>query len=79
MEETWGTLSFALGGAFLLFGIYFMIGNTDKPWINTPFFTVYFILPLGFISFSLLGWDSTSSSNQHAIRNRSKTYVGHSL
>jgi hypothetical protein len=68
MEETGGILSFALGEGLLLFGIYFIIENADKPWINTSLFTVYFILPPGFISFSLLGlglyFVSKSTRNQ---------------
>jgi hypothetical protein len=55
MEEAYGLLSFAFGGALLLFDIYLLIENTNASYLNTSLFAAYFILPIGFITFFFLG------------------------
>lgn len=54
-QRALGVLIFALGGALLLFAVYYIIGNVNKPWIDVGLFAGYFVLPLGFIAFALLG------------------------
>ena len=54
-EGTYGLISFAIGGGLLLFGLYYILENANKPWINTGEFAVFFVLPLGFVTFFLLG------------------------
>lgn len=50
-----GLIYFTIGGGLLLFGLYFILENANKPWINTGLFAVFFVLPLGFMTFFLLG------------------------
>jgi len=50
-----GLLSFAIGGGLLLFGLYFILENANKPYIDTGLFAFFFVLPFGFMTFFLLG------------------------
>jgi len=50
-----GVISFAIGGALLLFGIYYILENVDKSWIDKGLFMSFFVLPIGLIAFFLLG------------------------
>ncbi|MEM3874367.1 MAG: hypothetical protein QXU45_04480 [Candidatus Bathyarchaeia archaeon] len=50
-----GAITFALGGAMLLFSLYQILYNVDKPWINQELFMVLFVLPIGFVAFLLIG------------------------
>lgn len=50
-----GVAFFALGGALLLFGIYYIVENENKPWIDKGLFTMFFVLPVGLVAFFLLG------------------------
>lgn len=69
MSKIGGLISFAIGGALLLFELYYIIENANKPWIDMGLFTSYFVLPFGFIAFFLLGLglfllvESTRSQN----------------
>jgi len=49
-------ISFAVGGAILLYAIYCTIENANDPWINKGLFALGFILPIGFLAFFLLGF-----------------------
>lgn len=51
-----GVLLFTLGGILLLFGIYQIMENVNKPWINKELFTMFFVLPIGLAAFFLLGY-----------------------
>ncbi len=50
-----GLISFAIGGALLLFGFYYVIANANKPWIDVGLFISSFVLPVDLIAFFLLG------------------------
>jgi len=50
-----GLISFAIGGGLLFLGLYYILENANKPWINTGEFAFFFVLPLGFMTFFLLG------------------------
>jgi len=50
-----GLLSFAIGGSLLLFGLYYILENANKSYINTGEFAFFFVLPIGFLAFFLLG------------------------
>lgn len=54
-ERFIGAITFALGGAMLLFSLYQILYNVDKPWINQELFIVLFVLPIGFVAFLLIG------------------------
>ena len=54
-DGAYGLVSFAIGGGLLLFGLYYILENANKPWINTGQFAFFFVLPLGFVTFLLLG------------------------
>lgn len=51
-----GVLLFTLGGALLLSGIYYIVENANKPWINKELFAMFFVLPIGLVAFFLLGF-----------------------
>jgi len=50
-----GVMNFAAGGALLLFGIYLIIENAEKPWIEDRLFMLFCVFPVGFIAFFLIG------------------------
>jgi hypothetical protein len=51
-----GLTVFALGGALLSFGIFVIVENANKPWIDKGLFTAFFVLPVGIVAFFLLGF-----------------------
>jgi hypothetical protein len=55
MSQARGLLSFAIGGALLLLGVYYILENANKPWIDTGLFPFFFVMPIGFLAFFLLG------------------------
>jgi hypothetical protein len=55
-SDLMGVLFFTLGGALLLLGIYYIVENASKSWINKELFTMFFVLPIGLAAFFLLGF-----------------------
>ena len=47
--------AFALGGALLGYLIYSIVDNIGKYWIDQRLFLWVIVMPLGFISFALMG------------------------
>ncbi len=48
--------AFALGGALLLHILYSIVDNVGKFWIDQRLFLWFFVVPVGFISFALIGY-----------------------
>jgi TctA family transporter len=55
-KGVWGVGVFALGGALLICAFYSILDNVSKPWIDQTLFLGFFVVPLGFASFFLIGY-----------------------